>query len=100
MGRVYGLYYGQNTSAEFLAGVKPYLYGYPTEVKMQYDLTSIPIKHYTLGRVAVELVRGASGGSRCPTGPLWPRLQLPEQQACPAATPPHTDRQLSKRTRR
>ncbi len=57
LGRVYNLYYGQNSTEAFMAGVKPYLYGYPTEVKMQYDLTSIPTKHYTLGRVAIELVR-------------------------------------------
>ncbi|KAG2495904.1 hypothetical protein HYH03_006141 [Edaphochlamys debaryana] len=55
MGRAFGLYYGEMTLEQFKADVKPYLYGYVTEVKVQYDMSYVPTKHYTLGRVATEL---------------------------------------------
>ena len=55
MGRLYGLYYGNGTVAQFKELVKPYLYGYVTETKIQYDTSSVPQKHYLLGRVAIEL---------------------------------------------
>ncbi|KAG2425150.1 hypothetical protein HXX76_013904 [Chlamydomonas incerta] len=55
MGRLYGLYYGNGSLAQFKELVKPYLYGYITETKIQYDLSSVPQKHYLLGRVATEL---------------------------------------------
>ncbi|KAG2443999.1 hypothetical protein HYH02_009199 [Chlamydomonas schloesseri] len=55
MGRLYGLYYGNGTLEQFREVVKPYLYGYVTETKIQYDTSSVPQKHYLLGRVAIEL---------------------------------------------
>ncbi|EFJ47998.1 alkaline phosphatase, secreted, phosphate-repressible [Volvox carteri f. nagariensis] len=55
MGRLYDLYYGEMNLTEFKAAVKPYLYGYITEAKIQYDNSAVVQKHYTLGRVATEL---------------------------------------------
>ncbi|GIL89223.1 hypothetical protein Vretifemale_17072 [Volvox reticuliferus] len=55
MGRMYDLYYGEMNLSEFKAAVKPYLYGYVSETKVQYDKSAIVQKHYTLGRVAAEL---------------------------------------------
>lgn len=55
MGRNFDLYYGNMTLEQLKAAVKPYMYGYVTEVKVQYDGSHVAQKHYTLGRVAVEL---------------------------------------------
>ncbi|KXZ55887.1 hypothetical protein GPECTOR_2g1438 [Gonium pectorale] len=55
MGRFYGLYYGEMNLSDFKEAVKPYLYGFITETKVQYDNSALVQKHYTLGRVATEL---------------------------------------------
>ncbi|GLC38775.1 hypothetical protein PLESTM_000774600 [Pleodorina starrii] len=55
MGRLYDMYYGEMNLTEFKATVKPYLYGYITEAKIQYDNSAVVQKYYTLGRVATEL---------------------------------------------
>ncbi|GIL56344.1 hypothetical protein Vafri_11722 [Volvox africanus] len=55
LARMFDLYYGEMNLSEFKAAVKPYLYGYVSETKIQYDKSAIVQRHYTLGRVSSEL---------------------------------------------
>ncbi|GLI60239.1 hypothetical protein VaNZ11_002328, partial [Volvox africanus] len=55
LARLYDMYYGEMNLSEFKAAVKPYLYGYISETKIQYDKSAIVQKHYALGRLSAEL---------------------------------------------
>lgn len=57
MARYFGLnpYSRSTTVADFKNIFKPYRYGYPIEITVTKDGDATPVKHFAMGRVAVEL---------------------------------------------
>lgn len=55
MARYFGVAADTTDLDQFRKVFKPYRYGYPTEVAVSADGTAKPIKHYAMGRVALEL---------------------------------------------
>lgn len=57
MARYFGVdpYAKSTTVSDFQKVFKPYRYGYPVEVTVTEDGTANPVKHFSMGRVAVEL---------------------------------------------
>lgn len=57
MARYFGVDpYAESTTVDTFRSVfKPYRYGYPTEVTVTADGSATPVKHFSMGRVAVEL---------------------------------------------
>ena len=57
MARYFGVdpYATSTTVADFKNIFKPYRYGYPVEVTVNEDGEATPVKHFAMGRVAVEL---------------------------------------------
>lgn len=57
MARYFGVdpYAKSTTVDDFRAAFKPYRYGYPVEVSVSEKGEATPVKHFAMGRVAVEL---------------------------------------------
>ncbi len=55
MARYAGLDPEKMSVEDYRKGLNPYAYGFPTEVTVKEDGTATPVKHYSMGRVSVEL---------------------------------------------
>ena len=57
MVRFQGLTPETMTLEQFKEAFKPYRYGYPTEITVTEDGNATPAKHFSMGRIAVELAK-------------------------------------------